>query len=189
MTTAIAPTIDQRPASKTPAQAAYSGERRSTAAKWGWATRRWIPGPPDPETLARERLEALLAQADPTMARLHACEAAATVVHHFTERYPGDEGCTKVIAAARRFAQGSMSEWGRKRASTAARKLVTRAGEDAGSFNRPFHSAANAAGWCLDHDVRRGVYWAIIWAAGCAGYDQRVATLERHADILAARLR
>ena len=182
MTTAIAPTIDQRPASKTPAQAAYSGERRSEAAKWGWATRRWIPGPPDPETLARERLEALLAQADPTTARLYACEVAATVVHHYMARYPGDGGCVRAILAARRFAQGPLSDWGRKRASTAARKMVSRADDDAGSFCKPFVRAANAAGWCLDHDVRRGVYWSLIWAAGCA------ATLERYCDQLEARL-
>jgi hypothetical protein len=29
----------------------YSGERRARAAKWGWVSRRWVPGPPDPETV------------------------------------------------------------------------------------------------------------------------------------------
>jgi len=121
------------------------------------------------------------------VALLHACQVAETVVHHYTERYPGDQGCTKAIAAARRFANGTISEWGRRRASTASRKMVNRTDDDAGCFSRPFHSAANAAAWCLDLDVGRGVYWALIWAAGCAPHGQRTATLERYCDSLEAR--
>ena len=102
------------------------------------------------------------------MARLYACEVAATVLRHFTARYPGDDGCAKAIADARRLARGEISEWGRRRVSAASRKMVTRAGDDAGCFNQSYHSAANAASWCTDRDIRHGVYLALIWATGCA---------------------
>lgn len=170
---------------KTPAQAAYSGERRSNAAKWGWTTRRSVPRIDD-ETQARRRLEGLLADADPAVARLYACTVAETVMHHFTARYPGDDGCARAIAGARRLANGALSEWGRRRVSAASRKILTRAGDDAGCFNQSFHSAANAASWCTDRDIHRGVYWSLIWAACCADYGHRTEALERYCDGLEA---
>jgi hypothetical protein len=80
-------------------------------------------------------LEARLLTVDPVAARLYACRVAESVMHHYTERYPGDDSCARVLAADRRFAAGTLSEWGRRRAATAARKMEIRAEGDTGCFS------------------------------------------------------
>ena len=90
--------------------------------------------------------------------------------------------------AGRRYAQGRLSEWAWRRARTAAHKMVDRADADTGCFSQLFFSAACAAGWCTGRDSTEGVYWALIWAAGCADYGHRSEALERYCDELVARL-
>jgi hypothetical protein len=63
---------------------------------------------------------------------------------------------------------------------------VDRAEVDTGCFSQRFFSAVNSAAWCTDRDVRRGVYWALIWADRADEYARQAATLARYCDELEA---
>jgi hypothetical protein len=82
----------------------YDTEKRSRAAKMGWAMRR--PVEDTPERPVSRRVHTLTRTIDPRIGRLFNCDKAASILHFYTEERPEDTLPAKALAVARKYADG-----------------------------------------------------------------------------------
>ncbi len=119
----------------------WTPELRSEAARAGWRRRRAGPTPHQRRTL-------LLRHGDPRVLRLLAYDLAEGVLHHYTERCPGDLRPLLAIQVARRYAAGLVKERDRLAAFHLSGAAVGELWPHEGRrCTAPAYCAANAAGF------------------------------------------
>ncbi|MDB5057993.1 MAG: hypothetical protein JWO59_1465 [Chloroflexi bacterium] len=139
---------------------AYSTEKRSRAAKWGWRLRKEGPSP---EMLAAMRFRMAMRAADPRLARLYTCDVAESVQHLALAAFPGSTATVDAIAVARLYANGAATDKERLAAQQPIRKLFGQI-ENSRYHEDPAACALQAAAFTLDKLLIWVVEWGLHWA-------------------------
>jgi hypothetical protein len=156
----------------------YDFEKRSRAAKWGWAMRR--PMPDTPERATSRQVHALIRTIDPRIGRLFICDKAEVLLPFHVEAHPTDTRPQRALATARRYALGQATESQRRYANRLIQRLWDERGMDrihSHAYTRA-DNAIQVVSFTLCLRMDDCLYWGAFWAYVAAGGDR---TDNRHA--------
>jgi hypothetical protein len=156
----------------------YDTEKRSRAAKWGWAMRR--PVADTPERQASRRAHALTRAIDCRVGYLFICDKAEALLPFHVEAHPTDTRPQRALATARRYAEGQATDSQRRYANRLIQTFWDERGMDR-IHSHAYTKADNAIqvisfALCLRLDDC--LYWGSFWAYMAAGGDM---STDRHA--------
>jgi hypothetical protein len=142
----------------------YDTEKRSRAAKWGWAMRR--PVADTPERQASRRAHELIRTIDFRIGHLLICDAAEALLPFHVEAHPTDTRPQRALAIARRYADGQATVNQRRYANRLVQTFWDERGMDRIHCDAytPADNAIQVISFALCTRLDDCLYWGSFWA-------------------------
>jgi hypothetical protein len=159
---------------------AYTSERRSRAAKWGWAFRR-SPVEDTPGRREWRRAHELIRTIDFRVGHLFICDSAEALLPFHVEAHPTDTRPQRALAIARRYAEGQATPNQRRYATRLIQTFWDERGMDrirSDAYTKA-DNAVQVISFALCTRLDDCLYWGSFWAYQALHGD--LACNDRHA--------